>query len=138
DFVAPDPFKVGDLFNRMADGAGDTLLVIGARELGARSKRARDERDGVVTAFAVARDFDPVLVDQQLDVFLVERLAETISVRRLFPLRVCILVGRRAVSRWTELGDGDKGASRSRHFAWRERVRPKSVTVVLLHCVSIR
>src|SRR5262249_59545661 len=97
DFVAANPFQARDSLNRVADRAGHALFVEGPIQLGIFGERARNKRDRVMTAFAMACGLDAVLLDERLDVLLIEGLAEAVAMGRLLPLRVRVRMTARAV-----------------------------------------
>src|SRR5262249_37644080 len=77
--------------------AGDTVFVKGALQSRIPGEGAGKQGNWVVTAFAVARVLDPLLLDQHIDVLSIERRAEGIAMRRLPPLPVCFLVALGAI-----------------------------------------
>src|SRR5881628_1383233 len=76
----------------MTGYAGHAVIVERPFHVRILRQRSGKKRCWVVTRFAVTREFDPSLILQVLDVLLIERLAKSIPVRRLPPLRMRICV----------------------------------------------
>ena len=99
----------------VAGGAGDAFILEGAFLRHALREVAGEERDGVVAAFAMARELHALLIDEHVDVLEVPGSAEAIGVNGLTPLVVGLLVavaavfGRVEASRVEELAVGGHG-----------------------------
>ena len=81
----------------VADGAGDAFILEGALFGHALGEVAGEERDGIVAAFAVARELHALLGDEHVDVLQVPGLAKAVGVHGLAPLVVGLLVAVAAV-----------------------------------------
>lgn len=77
----------------VANRAGDTVLVEAPIRIpGMRGQRPGQKCDGIVAAFAMPGVGDAIGCYEQIDILLVERLAERIGMQRLTPLMVGSLV----------------------------------------------
>ena len=81
----------------VADGAGDAFLLEGTLFGHALGEIAGEEGDGVVATLAVARELDPLLIDEHVDVLQVPGLPEAVGVNGLAPLVIGLLVAAAAV-----------------------------------------
>ena len=86
-----------DLLNGMADGAGNAVRIKGTPLGGALGEVAGDHGDGVVAAFAMARELDALAVVEQIDVAQVPGGAVGIGVGGLTPLVLRFLMTVAAV-----------------------------------------
>src|SRR6266705_5422535 len=73
----------------------------------------------------MARELDSFLTLQVFDIFLIEALAECITVRGLAPLRVRVRVTGSAALGRNEHVTRNECTRRSGRIAWRERIRTK-------------
>ncbi len=88
-----------DLLNGVADGAGDAVGVEGTPLRGALGEVAGNHGDGVVAAFAMARELDTLAVVEEIDVAQVPGGAVGVGVGGLTPLMLGFLVAVTAVLR---------------------------------------
>src|SRR5882724_9765608 len=88
-------------------------------------ERAGKKRRRVMTRFAVAGEFNPLLRLQIFDVLLIERLAKRVAVRRLPPLGMSVCVTGAASFCQHEHVTRNERAGGSHGIAGRERIRTK-------------
>ena len=101
--VAANPGRLLELRNRMANRTGDSILVERAIDFRTLCKRARKQRDRIVTALAVPRGFNSSFIDQHLHVVFIKRRTKRIRMGRLPPLPVSILVALAAIRRRSKI-----------------------------------
>ena len=70
----------------MAGGARKTVLVETAVDVRILSQRAAQDPNGVVTAIAMAREFDTFSARENVDTGAIKRGSERVGVQRLTPL----------------------------------------------------
>ncbi len=95
--IAGVPFGGFQALNGVANHAGHAVVVelpVHQRVLG---ERTRKQPDGIMTAIAVAREFDALGVVEQIHTGSVKRLAEGVRVQRLAPLVICLLMAVGAI-----------------------------------------
>src|SRR5256885_14421837 len=90
-----------------------------------------------MATLAVARVLDAALRDQVFDVLLIKRLAESVAVCGLSPLRVRVRVAFAATLRRDEHLAGNKAAGGRRRVARRKRILSELEIVVLQNLVVV-
>src|SRR2546423_15265738 len=106
----------------MTGDAGNSVVI--ERPLHVRVLRQcpREQRRRVVTRFAVTSELDSLLGLNVLNVFLVERFAKSVTVRRLPPLRVRVCVTSATTPGRHKHFAGNESAGRSRRVAGSKRI----------------
>ena len=115
----------------MAGDTGHTIIVERPLYLRVLGQRSGKKSCGVVTGFAMTREFNSLLVLNVFDVLLVERLAKSITVRGLPPLRVRVSVASAAALGRNEHFSGNKGTGGGAGIAGSKRVGTKFQILVL-------
>src|ERR1700752_2592999 len=95
--VASVPELRRSTLDRMTGHARQPIAIKRAISFRARSERAGDHADGVVTAIAVASEFDALRPNENIDAGAIEWCPERVGVQRLAPLVIRLLMAMPAV-----------------------------------------
>ena len=128
--IAPDAAPTGRL-NGVTRDARHAIVIERPFDMRVLRQRAGKKGRRVVTRFAMTREFNSFLRLQILDVLLIERLAKSISMRGLSPLRVRVRVTISTALRRNEHIPGNECSRGRRGIPGRKRVGTKLEVVSL-------